>query len=312
MKTLRIGTRGSALALAQVDLTEAALARVLPELKTEREIFITRGDQKLDLNLLTRGEGGGKGLFTRELEDALLEGRIDVAVHSLKDLPGHNPPGLEIAAVLERAPTADILVGKISGGLYALPQGAHVGTSSVRRARQIAWLRPDIAIEEWRGNVPTRLRKLGERTDVAAIVLAEAGLRRLGCTLDLERGILKYDGGEWCAASLAGKIIPAIGQGAIALQIRSDRAEVREVVVAINHGPTMLAVRAEREVQRLLSGDCSLPVGVHTEFRGDRIFLRGILFSEPGKSPVQTEVEGAADEPEKAAGALFKKLTTQP
>ena len=148
MNTLRIGTRGSALALAQVDLTEAALARVLPELRTEREIFITRGDQKLDLNLLTRGEAGGKGLFTRELEDALMEGRIDVAVHSLKDLPGHNPAGLEIAAVLERAPTADILVSKIPGGLEALPHGAQVGTSSVRRARQIGWLRPDLIIGE--------------------------------------------------------------------------------------------------------------------------------------------------------------------
>ncbi len=311
MKTLRIGTRGSALALAQVDLTEAAFARMLPALKIEREIFITRGDQKLDLNLLTRGEGGGKGLFTRELEDALVDGRIDVAVHSLKDLPGHNPPGLEIAAVLERAPTADILVSKAPGGLDALPQGARVGTSSVRRARQLSWLRPDLAIEEWRGNVPTRLRKLGERGDVSAIVLAEAGLRRLGFTLDLERGNLKFDGGEWRASSLAGKIIPAIGQGAIALQIRSDRAEVREVIAAINHEPTMIAIRAERELQRLLSGDCSMPVGVHTEFRDGRIILRGVLFSEPGEAPAHAEADGCASEPENAAGELFRKLTAK-
>ena len=309
MNVLRIGTRGSALALAQVDLTEAALARVLPELRTEREIFITRGDQKLDLNLLTRGEAGGKGLFTRELEDALMEGRIDVAVHSLKDLPGNNPAGLELVAVLERAPTADILVSKIPGGLDALPHGAHVGTSSVRRARQIAWLRPDLVIGEWRGNVPTRLRKLGERAEVSAIVLAEAGLRRLGCALDFERGILKFDGGEWCAASLAEKMIPAIGQGAIALQIRADREDVRAVLATINHAPTMTAIRAERELQRLLSGDCSLPVGVHTELRDGRIFMRGILFSEPENAPVQGEAEGDAGEPEAVAAELFRQLS---
>src|SRR6478735_9932852 len=140
---LILGTRGSALALAQVDLTEAALAKAWPELQTQRQTFLTRGDQKLDLNLLQKGDGGGKGLFTRELEYALLEGAIDVAVHSMKDLPGHNPPGLEIAAVLERAPIADVLVSKIDGGFAALPQGAIVGTSSIRRARQIAWHRPD-------------------------------------------------------------------------------------------------------------------------------------------------------------------------
>jgi hydroxymethylbilane synthase len=305
---LRIGTRGSALALAQVDLTEAALRVACPELRTEREIFITRGDQKLDLNLLTRGEAGGKGLFTRELEDALIEGRIDVAVHSLKDLPGHNPKGLELTAVLERAPTADVLVSKAAGGLDALAQGAHVGTSSVRRARQIAWLRPDLVIGEWRGNVPTRLRKLGERADVSAIVLAEAGLRRLGCALDFGKGTLKFDGGEFHASSLAGRIVPAIGQGAIALQIRADREEVRAVLGRINHPPTMTAIRAERELQRLLSGDCSLPVGVHTELKNDRLLMHGILFSDPVKPPAEADAEGSADEPERVAGELFRKL----
>lgn len=308
MNVLRIGTRGSALALAQVDLTEAALARTLPELRTEREVFITRGDQKLDLNLLKAGEAGGKGLFTRELEDALLEGRIDVAIHSLKDLPGHNPERLEIAAVLERAPTADILVSKTAGGLDALPQGAHVGTSSVRRARQLGWLRHDLVIEEWRGNVPTRLRKLGERAEIAAIVLAEAGLRRLGYVLDLERGILKWDGGEWHASSLAGRIIPAIGQGAIALQIRADRADVREVLTRINHAPTMLAICAERALQRLLAGDCSVPVGVRTELRDGQLDMQGILFSEPGQPPTEGAVKGDPTQPEALAAELFRQL----
>ena len=308
MTRLVIGTRGSALALAQVDLTEAALASACPGVSVERKIFVTRGDQKLDLNLLRAGEAGGKGLFTKELEEALLDGSIDVAVHSLKDLPGHNPQGLEIVAVLERAPTADVMVSKIAGGLDALPPNSRVGTSSVRRARQIAWLRPDIVIEEWRGNVPTRLRKLGERADVAAIVLAEAGLRRLGYKVDFDRGRLTWDKGEFHAASLAGKILPAIGQGAIALQARAARREVMEVIGRINHEPTMIAIRAEREVQRLLAGDCSVPIGVRTELRDARIFMRGILFGKAGEAPAQAVAEGDAKEPEAVARELFRQL----
>jgi hydroxymethylbilane synthase len=303
VKRLIIGTRGSALALAQVDLTEAALAKAWPGLKVERQIFVTRGDKKLDLNLLEKGDAGGKGLFTRELEEALLAGTIDVAVHSLKDLPGHNPPGLEIASVLERAPIADMLVGKSDGGFDALPRGAKVGTSSIRRAKQLAWLRPDIQIEEWRGNVPTRLRKLGEREDIHAIVLAEAGLRRLG--YKLENGRLIWEGGEWFAASLIDKIIPAIGQGVVALQASSSRPEVLEVLHAINHPQTMLAVRAEREVQRLIAGDCSVPVGVRTELYNGTIKLHGILFKE---SKRQTAVV-SGDEPEGVAKQLARQLT---
>jgi hydroxymethylbilane synthase len=301
---LILGTRGSALALAQVDLTEAALARALPALKTERRTFVTRGDQKLDLNLLQKGDAGGKGLFTRELEEALLARTIDVAVHSLKDLPGHNPPGLTIAAVLERAPAADVLVGKTDGGLDALPQGARVGTSSIRRARQLAWLRPDLQIEEWRGNVPTRLRKLGEQTGIAAIVLAEAGLRRLGHRL--EAGRLHCESGEFFAASLAEKILPAIGQGAVALQARDDRPEVLTVLRTINHAPTMLAIRAEREVQRLLAGDCSVPIGVRTELRGGTLVMNGILFHTGIEAPVTARAEGT--EPEIVAQELAAAL----
>jgi len=308
MTSLKLGTRGSALALAQVDLTEAALRRALPHLKTEREIFITRGDQKLDLNLLQKGDAGGKGLFTRELEESLLAGSIDVAVHSLKDLPGHNPPGLTIAAVLERAPIADILVSKTTGGLRALPQGARVGTSSIRRARQIAWQRPDLQIEEWRGNVPTRLRKLRERNDVAAIVLAEAGLRRLGYALD--GGKLQCDSGEFFADSLAEYLIPAIGQGAVALQAREDRPEVLEILRAINHEPTMLAVRAEREVQRLLAGDCSVPIGIRTDHVDGQLVMRGILFHADTAEPITATAEGT--DPETVARALVAGLSSSP
>lgn len=304
MNELVLGTRGSALALAQVELTEKALAGVSPELKTRRQIFITRGDQKLDLNLLQKGDAGGKGLFTRELEVALIEGTIDVAVHSMKDLPGHNPPGLEIAAVLERAPIADVLVAKAAGGFDALPHGAIVGTSSIRRARQLSWKRPDLRIEEWRGNVQTRLRKLREREDVSAIVLAEAGLRRLHFAIDA--GSFEAEGGKFFTSSLGDVLIPAIGQGAVALQIRGDRAEVAEVLGKINHVPTMTAIRAEREVQRLLAGDCSVPVGVRSSLEGPRILLQGILFLPDRSEPILGEAAGT--DPEAVAQELCAQL----
>jgi hydroxymethylbilane synthase len=303
----RLGTRGSALALAQAELTERALANAVPDLPTERRVFITRGDKKLDLSLLKANEAGGKGLFTKELEDALLRDEIEVAVHSLKDLPGHNPPGLAITAVLERAPTADVLLAKQAGGFEALPDGARIGTSSVRRARQLRWLRADLQIEEWRGNVQTRLRKLAAADEVAGILLAQAGLERLG--YDLSRGLLEFEGATFHVESFAGRLLPAIGQGAIALQSRADRTEVSAVLEKIDHRETHLAIRAERELQRLLAGDCAMPVGALTTLRGDRLHLRAILFpSDESQPPLTAEAEGSAAAPEKVAAEVFAQL----
>lgn len=306
MKRLILGTRGSALALAQVDLTRAALGRAWPELIVEQQVFITRGDQKLDLSLLRAGEAGGKGLFTRELEDALLAGSIDVAVHSLKDLPGHNPPDLEVTAVLERAATADVLIAREVTTFAALPHGARIGTSSVRRARQLQWRRSDLRIEDWRGNVPTRLRKLAQNSEVAGIVLAQAGLERLG--YKLAGGNFEFEGTRFQAISLSSELLPAIGQGAIALQTRGDRSEVRSILAAINHLPTFTAIRAEREVQRLLAGDCGLPVGVRATLEGDRLHLAAILFSADSEPPAEAEASGPADEPEMLAAELVSGL----
>ena len=306
-----LGTRGSALALAQVELTRAALAQAMPGLVVEVKTFVTRGDQKLDLSLIRANEAGGKGLFTKELEDALLSGAIDVAVHSLKDLPGHNPPGLSVTAVLPRAATADVLITRIDAGFDSLPHGAIIGTSSVRRARQLRWLRPDLQIEEWRGNVQTRLRKLGESDRVAGIVLAQAGLDRLGYGND--GGLLEYAPWRFHLHSLRDHLLPAIGQGAIALQSRADRAEVTAVLQQIDHEPTHAAVRAEREVQRLLAGDCSLPVGVRSTLTGDRIRLEGILFHpDEIAPPARATAEGLRAEPEAVAAQLFARLVPAP
>ena len=307
MTRLVLGSRGSALALAQVELTRAALGRAWPDIEAEVKTFVTRGDQKLDLSLIRGSEAGGKGLFTKELEDALLAGTIDVAVHSLKDLPGHNPPGLAVTAVLERASTADVLVSRVSGGFAELPKGAVVGTSSVRRARQLQWLRPDLEVREWRGNVQTRLRKLGESDSVAGIVLAEAGLHRLG--FDLAAGVLKSAPWRFHVHTLRDLLLPAIGQGAIALQSRADRGEVAAVLAGIDHAPTHTAIRAERELQRLLAGDCALPVGVRSELIGERLRMQAILFT-PGESagPARAACEGPSAGPEEVAAELFARL----
>ncbi|MGB8169555.1 MAG: hydroxymethylbilane synthase [Chthoniobacteraceae bacterium] len=302
-----LGTRGSALALAQVELTRAALADACPELEVEVKTFLTRGDQKLDLSLIRANEAGGKGLFTKELEEALLVGTIDAAVHSLKDLPGHNPPGLAVTAVLERAATADVLITKSAGGFAGLPHAATVGTSSVRRARQLRWRRPDLQIEEWRGNVQTRLRKLGENDRVAGIVLAQAGLDRLG--YDCASGALEFAPWRFHVHSLRDELLPAIGQGAIALQSRSDRAEVTSILQRIDHGATHVAIRAERELQRLLAGDCALPVGVRTELAGDWLRMQAILFSpDEIAPPMRAAAEGKCTEPEEVASHIFALL----
>jgi len=302
---LILGTRGSALAIAQAELTRAALALAHPHLAVEQQTFTTRGDQKLDLALL-QGEAGGKGLFTKELEDALLAGTIDLAVHSLKDLPGILPDGLHLAAVLERAPTADILITRDPLSFQALPRGGRIGTSSIRRARQIQWLRPDLTIEEWRGNVGTRLRKLRDLTDVNGIVLAEAGLRRLG--YDWSDTRLVTPEGEFHATSLAAELLPAIGQGAIALESRARDERVNALLATINHEPTWTTIRAERELQRLLSGDCSLPVGVRTKLSGNTLEMSVILFGTPGDPPRKAEGAGSASEPEKLAQEVFARM----
>jgi hydroxymethylbilane synthase len=304
MKRLVLGTRASPLALAQVELTRRALLAVFPEMEVAVETFVTRGDRKLDLNLLQKGEGGGKGLFTRELEEALLDGRIDVAVHSLKDLPGHNPPGLAIPAVLQRAPTGDMLISRQAASFEHLPQGAVVGTSSIRRARQIRWLRSDIRIVEWRGNVQTRLRKLGESQEVDAIVLAEAGLERLG--FDCGGPELKHADWVFRLSSLAGWLVPAIGQGAVALQAVADNAPVNAVLAGVNHQETLLCVRAERALQRLLSGDCSIPVGARTRLNGAVLEMEALLFAEEGVAPRRAKASG--QDPERVAAEIFEGL----
>lgn len=292
-----LGSRGSALALAQVTLVENALRAVVPDLKIELKKITTSGDRRADYSDVMATGAGVKGLFTKEIEQALIDGQIDVAVHSCKDLPGELAVGLEVCAVLERADTADILITR-EKGFSELPVGAVIGTGSVRRRRQLNWLRPDLAVQEIRGNVPTRLQKLADSETLVGIVLARAGLDRLG--LDLSR---------WHV-----EVLPmqhAIGQGAVALECRSGDAAILSLLARINHEPTFCCVRAERELLRLLNGDCNLPVGVTTRLEGGTLAMDTIIFGEEGAAPVLGSVSGPADAPEELAGELHRQVLAQ-
>lgn len=305
LTTLRLGTRGSALALAQADLTADALRRAYPGIQIETRIITTTGDKKLDISLIKASPAGAKGLFTKEIEDYLVRGEIDIAVHSCKDMPGDMLAGLTLAAVLERAHTGDILITKERFSFNDLPRGAHIATSSVRRARQVTWVRPDLQTEEIRGNVQTRLRKLTESTTLTGIILAQAGLERLG--FDALRGQIETEQGTFYTTLL--DTFPAIGQGAIALQTRVEDAAL---VAPINHLPTWRAIVAERELMHLLQGDCNLPVGVRTSEPSAGILrLEALLFDtdHPEKAPLQAAAQGPSSAPEAVAADVFAQLS---
>jgi hydroxymethylbilane synthase len=292
-RRLVLGTRGSALALAQVTLVEKALAAAGIDVQVEVKKITTSGDRRQDYSDVLESGAGVKGLFTKEIEQALLDGQIDVAVHSCKDLPGHLAAGLEVGATLERADTADIFIGRAK--FSDLPAGARIGTGSVRRRRQLLWLRPGLEIVEMRGNVPTRLEKLRASESLAGIVLARAGLDRL-----------KLDLGDLVAEEL--RVLPAIGQGAIALECRSGDAEVLALLARINHKPTFIRIRAERELLRLLNGDCHLPVGVATKLEGNILSMQTIIFGKEDEPPVTGVASGSAETPEDIAATLFQTI----
>jgi len=271
---IRIGTRGSALALVQANLAVDALrARgVAVEIVTIR----TEGDRRVDERL---AEVGGKGLFVRELEAALLDGRIEVAVHSLKDLPAELAEGLTIAAYLPREDPRDVLITKAGGGVDALPHGARVGTSSPRRRALLLAARPDLRVEPLRGNVDTRLRKL-ESGDWDAIVLAAAGVRRLGLTLPY-------------AEPLAPDVfVPAVGQGVIAVEVRADDTVTLGAVAPLDDRDTRACATAERAYLARLGASCVTPMGAYAELRGGDVTLSGVVANDDGREMLRASTTG--------------------
>jgi hydroxymethylbilane synthase len=234
-------------------------------------------------------------MFTREIEKQLLVRRIDLAVHSAKDLPSECMEDLEICATLPRGPTGDVLVTKKDLGLTNLPQGATIATGSVRRKHQLRWKRPDLTVVDLRGNVPTRLRKLDDNENWSGIVLARAGLERLGLKVKME-GLAKED------------FVPAGGQGVIALQIRRDDERLGRLARAISDESTLLCLRAEREFLRLLEGDCDSPVGVHATRMSEKLWLQAQIFGEGTSAPRAGSVTGGSAQPEALATELMEKL----
>ena len=292
---LRIGTRGSALALWQAEWVKTRLEALWPELQVELVPIRTSGDTIQEVSLATLG---GKGLFVKEIEEALLAGTVDLAVHSVKDLPGDFPEGLTLSAVPEREDARDVLITRNGETLAELPSGTRVGTSSLRRQALLLHLHPGLRIEMLRGNVDTRIRKQREGI-VDATVLAAAGLKRLGITpahshvLD-ERVFL-----------------PAIGQGALGIETRANDEDVLSLVTPLNHAASAMAINAERAFLRHMGGSCRTPLAAKGTVTDTRVHLTALIASPDGKTLIRGEQEGPHNAVEQIGGSLAERLLAQ-
>ena len=305
--TIVLGTRGSRLALAQTEIVRQAIEQLPEKPETMMRIIKTTGDQRLDIRLTRPGPGIDQGLFTKELEEALWRREIDVAVHSLKDLPTKLPEGLELAASLPRHDPGDVLISKSAKSLRELPESGIVATSSLRRARQILDVRPDLQIVEVRGNVPTRIKRLVLESSWNAIVLAKAGLERLGYRL--EKAYIDTEPQPLFVSNLY-ELLPAVGQGAIGLQVRSDDLRLKNLLLHLNDAKTWFCVQAERELLSMLGGGCQLPLGVRTRLENEDFSMEAILFRDHG-DPIRGFVSGLFTNPREAAKALLQKIYGQ-
>ena len=303
-KTIRIGTRGSQLALYQAKLVKATLENIFPELQVELNIIKTKGDKILDVALSKIGD---KGLFTKEIENALLDGTADLAVHSLKDLPTKLPEGLKLGAVLERGEFRDAMVSFKGLKLEDLKPGHIIATSSLRRQAGLLKLYPEIILKDIRGNVNSRLQKM-EEGYCDAMIMAGAGLQRLG----LEKHITEIIDPE--------KITPAVSQGAIAIETRIGDTEVDELMARLNHQPTWDAITAERAFLAHLEGGCQVPLGCYSKVENEQLTLSGFVASIDGKEYIRETISGklsdgaklgvqmALNMLERGAGPILKEI----
>ncbi|WP_171334246.1 hydroxymethylbilane synthase [Acinetobacter sp. CFCC 10889] len=292
MKTLKIATRQSPLAMWQAEHIRDRLEQLHPHLQVELVTFVTQGDKILDTPL---AKIGGKGLFVKELEAALLDGRADLAVHSMKDVPMQLPEGLELAVICEREDPLDAFVSNHYEKFEDLPQGAKLGTSSLRRKCQVLKQRPDLEVIDLRGNVGTRLSKLdAEQYD--AIILASSGLKRLGLH-------------ERIRHTLAPEIsLPAVGQGALGLECRSHDQDVLDLIMPLMHHDTNVCVRAERAFNAYLEGGCQVPIAGYATVQAQQIQLEGRVGSPDGQTLLVQRVQGTEDQAEQLGVELAKAL----
>jgi len=286
--TIVLGTRGSKLAVQQSEWVQARLRELVPEVTVTLRRIQTSGDKILDVPLANIG---GKGLFVKEIEEALLAGEIDLAVHSMKDVPTQLPSGLAILCVPQREDPRDALISRTGCDFKDLPPGAKVGTSSLRRQAQFLHARPDLKIEMLRGNLDTRLRKLREG-HYDAIVLAVAGLRRLGWTHEIT---------EYLDPHVS---LPAIGQGALGIEGRQDDVLIRSLLSRLDHPVTRVAVLAERALLDRLEGGCQVPIAAYATVNGTGLRLEGLVASVDGKEMIRDVVEGTIER----AGELGRQL----
>lgn len=295
---ITIGTRGSQLAVWQAHWVKSRIEKHYPGLEVAITIISTKGDRVLDVSLPKLGEQG-KGLFTKELEDAIFEHRVDLAVHSLKDLPTELPNGLGIGAICEREDVRDALVARAPiKSVSELPERSIIGTSSLRRQAQLLRARPDLVIEPVRGNVDTRLRKLDEGS-FDAIVLAAAGLHRLGHV----NRITEHLSEDF--------MLPAVGQGALAIETRADDGVVNEIVNSLDHEATRLACRAERAFLKGLGGGCLVPIAAHATIEGGLIDMTGLVASPDGSEAVRDRQTGPASDAEAIGQRLADELLSR-
>ena len=289
---IKIGTRGSKLALTQANLVADSLKKTDSGITVEICVIKTSGDIMQDVSLTKMG---GKGVFVKEIEDALLSGTVDLAVHSMKDVPTEIPAGLIFAAIMKREDARDVLVSKNNKKIEFMPRGARIGTGSLRRASQLLAVLPDLAIVSLRGNLETRLKKI-ETENLQGIILAAAGMKRMGLT----EKISQYLPVE--------TMLPAVGQGTLGLQIREADHELGKIVAKLNHAPTAAEVTAERSFLRHLGGGCLLPIAAFGKLEGDKLTLEGLVAAPNGDSIIRDKVRGAIAEAEELGKRLAEMI----
>lgn len=295
LRTIRVGTRGSKLALAQTNWVISQIKKEYPDLQIETRIIKTKGDKITDVPL---AKVGGKGLFVKEIEEALLREEIDLAVHSLKDVPTELPEGLEIAIIPKRESPFDVLISKENQSLETLSPQSRLGTSSLRRSAQIKAFRKDIEIKNLRGNLDTRLRKLEEGL-YDAIVVAEAGLVRLGLK-DIPRKRLDPK-----------IVLPAIGQGALAIEVRKRDEDLKERLSFLHHEETALCVEAERAFLAALGGGCQVPLAAMAHLEGEDLILEGLIADPAGEKILRDQIKGSFDQAKQLGEELARRLLAQ-
>jgi hydroxymethylbilane synthase len=289
---IKIGTRGSKLALTQANLVADNLKKLNPGVTVEICVIKTRGDIMQDVSLL---KIGGKGVFVKEIEDALLSSTVDLAVHSMKDVPTEIPEGLTFVAIMQREDARDILVSKNNRKMEFMPRGARIGTGSMRRSAQLMAILPDLSIVSLRGNLETRLKKI-ETENLHGVILAAAGMKRMGLT----EKISQYLPIE--------TMLPAVGQGALGLEIRDSDDELKKILVKLNHAPTAAEITAERSFLRHLGGGCLLPIAAFGKLEGEQLSLEGLVAVPQGTSIIRDKVNGSVTEAEELGKRLAEMI----